>query len=263
MRAQIEVLREVFEEWLRVHDLDYNYWVYTQAEWRARGETVITGAELVIAFENQLVSILSYSGPWEVEDELQDLAAGFGYYFEFGHHWNIGFYPLDEWPALPPANASYSDLLRDPRWSAKRCRIIRRAGAKCEDCGKAGERLEVHHCYYRYGRYPWQYPDAVLLALCRGCHESRAEIELEWRGFMPRLKVRELRELQSTLDKCLYWFDRQRLFAFLASLSRHDAPLVERLKWLLETHGHPDERSADAEPGAAPDPARDNGSGSS
>lgn len=257
MRVQIEILREVFEEWLRVHDLDYDYSVYTRDEWLARGETIFgsdptTCAELVIAFDNQLVDILNYTGQWEVEDELQDLASGFGYYFELGHHWNIGFYPLDEWPALPPANASYSDLLKDQRWTAKRSRIIRRAGAKCEDCGKAGELLEVHHCYYRFGRYPWQYPDAVLLALCRSCHESRAMIELEWRGFMPRLKVHELRKLHSTLDQCLYWFDRQRLFAFLVSLGKHDAPLVERLKWLLETHGHPDERGTDTESSVQP-----------
>jgi hypothetical protein len=214
MRAQIEILSEVFEEWLQIHDLDYDYWLYTQDEWLGRGEQILQGAELVIAFDNQLVSILNYTGPWAIEEELQDLAGGFGYYFEMGHHWNIGFYPLEDWPPLPPRDSSYSELLKDIRWANKRKRIIARSHSKCENCGSDSERLEVHHCYYRFGRYPWQYPDASLLALCRKGHELRAELELEWRGFMPRLKISELQTLKESLDKCLYWFDRNRLFTF-------------------------------------------------
>ncbi len=240
MRAQIEVLREVFEEWLRVHDLDYDYWIFTRDEWRHRGETVITCAELIIAFENQLVNILNWTGPWAIEEELQELAGGFGYYFEMGHHWNIGFYPLEDWPPLPPAKATYADLLKDQRWTAKRGRIVTRSAGRCENCGSLTERLEVHHCYYRFGRYPWQYPDASLLALCRGCHEARAKLELEWRGFMPRLKTCELGDLKKALDKALYWLDRKRLFSFLATLSAHDVKQVDKLRWLLATHGHPD-----------------------
>jgi hypothetical protein len=245
MHAQIEVLREVFEEWLRIHNLDYGYSIHTRDQWRARGETVITDAELVIAFENQLVDILNWSGPWEIEEELQELAGGFGYYFEMGHHWNIGFYPLDEveeWPPLPPRNAPYTELLQDQRWEQKRNRIVDRARGHCEDCGRATDYFEVHHCYYRFNRYPWQYPDASLLALCRECHVARAKIELEWRGFMPRLKTRELQGLKKALDNSLYWFDRQRLFSFLTTLSAHDVKQLDKLRWLLETFGHPEER---------------------
>jgi hypothetical protein len=242
VRDQIEVLREVFEEWLRIHNLDYDYGIYTHDEWKAQGETVLTEAELVITFENQLMHILNWTGPWEVEEELQELANGFGYYFEMGNYWNIGFYPLDDWPPLPPSNASYADLLNDPRWSEKRSRILERCGGRCEDCGQLASRLEVHHCYYRFGRYPWQYLDASLLGLCRKCHEMRARIELEWRGFMPRLKIRELRQLKKSLDKSLYWFDRSRLFSFLGSLSAHDVKQLDKLGWLMETRGHPDER---------------------
>lgn len=248
MRAQIEVLREVFEEWLRIHDLDYDYQIYTCDEWKARGENVITGAELIIAFENQLIDILNWSGPWEVEEELQELASGFGYYFEMGHHWNIGFYPLDDWVPLPPESASYSEKLKDQRWTQKRNRIVCRSGGRCEDCGQATDRFEVHHCYYRFGRYPWQYPDASLLALCRECHKMRAAIELEWRSFMPRLKIRELQKLKDSLENGLYWFDRQRLFSFLAALSAHDVKHLDKLRWLLETWGHPEERGESAEP---------------
>jgi len=242
MRAQIEILSDVFEEWLRIHDLDYDYWIYTQDEWIDRGEETLKGAELIIAFENQLVSILNFTGPWEFEDELQDLAGGFGYYFEMGHHWNIGFYPLDAWPPLPPSDAAYADLLKDTRWVNKRRRIIARSGGKCENCGSGTLPLEVHHCYYRFGRYPWQYPDASLLALCRKCHKSRAKLEWEWRGFMPKLNISELRVLKESIDECLYWYDRKRLFAFLSTLSQYDEQQLTKFSWLLETRGHPEER---------------------
>src|SRR5262249_7053067 len=94
-KEQIDMLKEAFEEWLQIHELDYDFWIYTGDEWRARRERVLQEAEAVLAFENQLVSILNYTGPWDIEDELQDLAGGFGYYIEMGHHWNMGFYPLD------------------------------------------------------------------------------------------------------------------------------------------------------------------------
>jgi len=110
MTASIEVLCEAFSEWLQIHDLDYDFWVYTGEEWRDRGDKVLENADAVIAFENQLVSILNYTGPWEVEDELQALAGEFGYYFEIGQHWNIGFYSLEDaesWPShRAPSQAS-------------------------------------------------------------------------------------------------------------------------------------------------------------
>ncbi len=195
-KAQIDILKEAFEEWLQIHDLDYDFWIYTGDEWRARGEKVLQGAEAVIAFENQLVSILNYTGPWDVEDELQDLAGGFGYYFEMGHHWNIGFYPAAELGALPPPSTPYFQLLGHPRWQAKRQRILTRSGGRCEECGAGGQVLDVHHCYYRYGRLPWQYPDAALLSLCRGCHEKRGKAELRFRMFMTRLKVGILEQMR-------------------------------------------------------------------
>lgn len=195
-KEQIDILKEVFQEWLQIHDLDYDFWIYTGDEWRARGEEVLQKAEAVIAFENQLVSILNYTGPWNVEDELQDLANGFGYYFEIGHHWNIGFYPLAELEAWPSLSAPYSLLLLHPRWQAKRKRILLRSGGRCEECGAERQSLDVHHCYYRYGRLPWQYPDGALLSVCRDCHTLRGKAELRFRMFMTRLRVGTLEQIR-------------------------------------------------------------------
>ncbi|HEY1661693.1 MAG TPA: hypothetical protein VGI03_04680 [Verrucomicrobiae bacterium] len=195
-KEQIDILKEAFEEWLQIHDLDYDFWIYTGDEWRARGEQVLQSAEAVLAFENQLVSILNFTGPWDIEDELQDLAGGFGYYFELGHHWNIGFYPIAEFATLPSPSASYSQLLQHPCWQAKRRRVLARSSGRCEECGAKGQSLDVHHCYYRYGRLPWQYPDGALLSLCHGCHDLRGRVELRFRMYMTRLKVGTLEQIR-------------------------------------------------------------------
>lgn len=274
MRAQIDTLREVFIEWLRMHELDYDFWVYTQAEWAKKEgqENYLKGAELIIAFENQLYQHFNYPGGYNVEDELQDLAAGFGYWFEFGHHWNIGFYPIKDWPPLPPDNASYAETLKDGRWTDKRKRIIKRSKGRCEECGRDDQPLQVHHCYYRWGRQPWQYPDGALLALCRNCHESRQDAEHYFRLFVPTLKTDELKLFQGVWRHCHYWFDRDQLHSFLRTLVKvpggfpiggHDGEVLteeeldrlhfaadylalrERLYELLRHQGHPDERGAE------------------
>jgi hypothetical protein len=242
VRAQIDVLKEVFEEWMKTHDLDYDYGFYSDYEWRERGETLLEDAELILIFENQLTSILNYTGPWEIEEELQELAGGFGYYFDHGNTWNIGFYPLDEWAPLPDSAGPYTELLKDSRWQAKRKRILSRSRGICENCS-AAKPLHVHHCYYRFGRHPWQYPDASLLALCEICHADRGKVELLWRSFMPRFTIGELELLRESLGQSLYWYDRERLFEFLKALDPDTlSDLRSRLDRLVESRGHPEER---------------------
>jgi hypothetical protein len=52
MRAQLDVLREVSEEWLRIHEIDYDCWFYTPEEWAAQEgpNQLLQGAELILAF---------------------------------------------------------------------------------------------------------------------------------------------------------------------------------------------------------------------
>jgi hypothetical protein len=196
-QEEIDILREVFEEWLLIHDLDYDFWIYTGDEWRARGEKVLRDAEAVLAFENQHVNILDHAGTWDIEDELRDLAGGFGYDYEMGRPWNIGFYPLAGIHALPSPSAPYLQLLEHPSWQVKRRRILLRSGGRCEECGTEGQSLEVHHCYYRHGRLPWQYPDGALLALCPGCESLRGKAELRFRMFQTPLSVRTLEQMRN------------------------------------------------------------------
>ena len=220
-KEQIEVLREVFVEWLRMHNIDYDFELYTQEEWTERegADHFLKGSELVITFENDLLTYLNYPGENDVTGELQDLAGGFGYWFELGHAWNIGFYRFDDWPPLLSENAPYSEKLKDQRWKDKRKRILARSNNHCEECNTQAK-LDVHHCYYRYGRQPWQYPDGAFLALCRNCHEKRAEAELRFRLFLPTLRTSELELIQRVLRHCQYWFPRDAVHDFMETLDK-------------------------------------------
>ena len=64
---------------------------------------------------------------------------------------------------------SYAELLRDPRWIAKRQRILERDGNACQECGST-RRLQAHHLYYEMDKDPWEYDDGVLRTLCDACH---------------------------------------------------------------------------------------------
>lgn len=269
MRTQISILEEVFIEWLRIHDSDNDFYFYTQKQWVAKesSEHYLADAELVVAFEDDLFSLLHYSGDSKVEEELQELAGGFGYYFEFGNAWNIGFYPLDFWPELPRESTSYSEKLQDFRWKEKRERILARCNNRCEECGKSFSSLDVHHCYYRYGRQPWQYPDGALLALCKTCHARRQEAELRFRIFGPTLLTKEIDLLREFLSHCQYWYDRDKFYSFISAFEssrwqtttdkmvsesqeeyderkqRIQTQFVQdRLLEMIHSAGHPDER---------------------
>ena len=71
-------------------------------------------------------------------------------------------------------NFTYSEKLRDQRWSDKRDTVKDKANYMCQDCGSE-KSLEVHHCYYKYGLEPWQYPIDSLKCFCSNCHEGNRD----------------------------------------------------------------------------------------
>jgi 5-methylcytosine-specific restriction endonuclease McrA len=83
----------------------------------------------------------------------------------------------------------YNQLLKDPRWHAKRKRIFTRDGFKCTVCG-ATANLQAHHTYYYSQRTdPWDYPDESLITICEKCHHDWHEYhELEYRDRPDRKK---------------------------------------------------------------------------
>jgi hypothetical protein len=270
MRAQLDVLREVFEEWFRIHEINYDFRFYTPEEWAVKEgpSHLLQGAELILVFENDLYTWMNYGT--DVPDELQELAEGFGYYYEQGHAWNMGFYPTEDWQPLPASSATYAEKLKDSRWQRKRSRILERCSGKCEECDSTSG-LEVHHCYYRFGREPWQYPDIALLVLCPDCHKRRTHVEMDFRVFQQSLRTDELQSLREMMSHCKYWYNSKALQTFLEAMWRipgdvsvgdsHGGPeltanqcdkllfrakfgaLCEKLYLMLLTYGHPEERS--------------------
>ena len=77
--------------------------------------------------------------------------------------------------------SAYAQLLRDPRWQRRRLDVLNAANWQCQDaeCGRRDFPLEVHHCYYIYGRKPWDYPPDAFLSLCEDCHKKRQQLECE------------------------------------------------------------------------------------
>lgn len=75
-----------------------------------------------------------------------------------------------------PLHGSYGSLLFDPRWKARRMEIIIRDNRSCLICKDANE-LQVHHRQYQFiksenaFKMPWDYPDHLLITLCRSCHQ--------------------------------------------------------------------------------------------
>jgi len=77
---------------------------------------------------------------------------------------------------------TYSDQLRDVRWQRRALEIKQAANWRCQHCGRGEPAtkqetfiLHVHHLHYIQGRAPWEYPDALLVALCKDCHEGTHE----------------------------------------------------------------------------------------
>jgi hypothetical protein len=70
---------------------------------------------------------------------------------------------------------NYSEKLADPRWQRKRLEIMNRDNWTCQRCGDATTQLEIHHVDYWEGKKPWEYPDDMLVTVCRPCHQREDE----------------------------------------------------------------------------------------
>jgi 5-methylcytosine-specific restriction endonuclease McrA len=60
----------------------------------------------------------------------------------------------------------YAEHLDSPEWAEQRARVVRRAGGRCQTCGRA-KRLHVHHRTYGVRRS--ERADD-LIVLCEDCH---------------------------------------------------------------------------------------------
>lgn len=72
--------------------------------------------------------------------------------------------------AIPIAKRIYAEKLLDPLWQQKKSSIQIRDQFTCQKCGDKKTELHVHHRHYISGRLPWDYPDNLLITLCKPCH---------------------------------------------------------------------------------------------
>jgi ribosomal protein L37AE/L43A len=76
---------------------------------------------------------------------------------------------------------TYKEKLACPEWKRFSHKIKEDADWHCEECGEEqgqpGINLEVHHVHYETGRLPWEYPRALVMALCGNCHHERQIVE--------------------------------------------------------------------------------------
>lgn len=69
----------------------------------------------------------------------------------------------------------YKDQLKTSAWLRKKYEILERDNFVCAECmcDNSESQLEVHHiAYYNDGRMAWEYPDYMLVTLCRKHHQE-------------------------------------------------------------------------------------------
>jgi hypothetical protein len=229
---QLNALKDALHEWLIRNELDGDIIFYSTAEWIKRGEEYLNNADLILVFEGNLYSLLNFGGDTE---EFDDYIESFGFYYELGNAWNMGFYQIPDYD-FTKLSGSYAQKLRDDRWRKKAALVRKRAGECCQDCGST-DRLEVHHCYYsslREGHEPWQYPLSALRCLCRSCHISRARSEMRMRAYLARFTTDELDELRLGLDNAIYWCGIEPVIRLLGILGKKENEVQRVVSELLD-----------------------------
>lgn len=215
MKSSREKLIESIRLYLRKNDLDNDTKLYSIEDWKKREEKYLNDSEFVITSEGGLNFILNYGDSYE----FYDLIESFGYFMEMGHSWSYGFYFDEELKEIQTAkNINYSEKLRDKRWQEKRNLVKEKADFKCQDCGSY-KNLEVHHCYYKYGLEPWQYPIDSFRCLCSSCHEIRGNIEMEIRARMADLTTKDLKIISELIYGGMKYYPEDKVLQLVKNLN--------------------------------------------
>lgn len=78
---------------------------------------------------------------------------------------------------------SYKEKLSDKRWQLKKSKIFERDKYKCQSPNCKSDdtvQIQVHHLEYLGNLDPWEYPDDMLVTLCKFCHNKETgRVELE------------------------------------------------------------------------------------
>jgi hypothetical protein len=91
---------------------------------------------------------------------------------------------------------NYQEQLDTAMWQRKRLEKMQSAEWRCEICGDAREKLNIHHPKYIDGRMAWEYSDNELQCLCSTCHKI---------AHMDARKVIRNGELLGATHKNVWW----------------------------------------------------------
>ncbi|CAI8874824.1 hypothetical protein EMIT0P43_30075 [Pseudomonas jessenii] len=118
MEENLRRLLLAFEDWLVREELWGDAFFLSPADWLKRGESWLNDAVYVLVFDSSSIHYMLNYGCDLIE--FDDIFESFGFYYEMGHSWNLGIYPIEDYDFTPtPARSTYSQLLRDPRWKRK------------------------------------------------------------------------------------------------------------------------------------------------
>ncbi|MCY1165271.1 hypothetical protein D9M73_51740 [compost metagenome] len=227
----LQRMQSALTEWMIKEEMVGDGLFFTIEDWRLRKESFHDDSLLVLVFDSSpLHSLLNLGCD---TSEFDDLIGSFGFWYEMGHSWNMGFYPIDGYD-YSRLKGTYSQKLQDPRWKAKAETVKKRAGYSCQDC-KAKARLEAHHCYYssmRENYEPWEYPLSALRALCRECHIERERAEIRLRAFAASLTRMELDAMRPAIRDATYWYQTEAVFKFLSTLGPEERHIQKALDHL-------------------------------
>jgi 5-methylcytosine-specific restriction endonuclease McrA len=73
--------------------------------------------------------------------------------------------------------SEYHKELKDKRWLKKRQTILKLDNYTCRHCGET-KNLVVHHKTYINNRKAWQYPNELLITLCKKCHNEAHKLPI-------------------------------------------------------------------------------------
>ncbi|WP_237859404.1 hypothetical protein [Pseudomonas sp. PGPR81] len=230
MEENLRRLLLALEDWMVREELLGDAFFISPSDWEKRGETWLNDAVYVFVFDSSSIHhLLNYGCD---TTEFDDIFESFGFWYEMGHSWNLGIYPIEDYDfTQTPSRATYTQLLKDPRWKRKADLVKQVAKNKCQDCGAEG-RLEAHHCYYARmssGFRPWEYPISSLRALCRQCHETREKVEMSFRAWSAKLTHQQLVQLQKGVDHAGYWMGNNELLELLNESSRSECEELKEL----------------------------------
>ncbi|MBS0510499.1 MAG: hypothetical protein JSR42_04815 [Proteobacteria bacterium] len=239
MSRNLERMRVALTEWMIKEEILGDAFFVDIEAWRARNEPYGNDSLLVLVFDSStLHTMLNYGGDTM---EFDDLVESFGFWYELGHSWNMGFYPIKGYD-YSRLSGTYASKLQDERWRKKAATVKKRAGHQCQDCG-ATKPLDAHHCYYanmREGFEPWEYPLSALRALCRECHIRRERSEIRLRAFAASLTSEELDALRPAISHAIYWHQTAAVFSSLSALGPEERHLQAALEILRNGRNDPD-----------------------